>query len=202
MELQKINPVGVDLTGFGRRAFLKRACTLAIIVSLAPESILIAGCSMDKTETIGLINALIQACSNVIAVAVPGEPWIPEMQNAIAALKQAEAGWVGGGPVSVITSVLNTIVIVSSAIPQTAAYAPLIAIIVAGIEAVMAALPPSSQPAPTSVSAVPKVTPGPYVYTGMVKFQVHWYTRDKVGAFKKQFNKAAVQAGLPQAQLP
>lgn len=186
-----------------RRMFLKTSGTgLALVVVSPSLSLLLEGCSSTQ-DIEALINAVIAAASNIISVAEPGAPWIADMKAAIAALQQAETSWLGGAPLNILTSILNTIEIVASAIPETAAYAPLIDVVVAAIEAVLAAIPkPTTPVAAVSGIAVPQVQGGPYNHRDKVAFKVHRYLPGNPAAeFKKKFNDAAVKAGLGQAVI-
>lgn len=131
-----------------RRDFVKRVTAIGVVLIASPAALVMEGCTVNVTA---LLNTVLDAGEAIIKVAEPNAPWLQSFESALAALEQAEAQWSAGGAVQIVISALNTIEAVLAVIPVTAVYSPLIAVLVAGIEAVLTALFP--QPAPSRASA-------------------------------------------------
>lgn len=175
-------------TTLNRRLFLKTASATGTILVISP-AVLLDGCTGDSV--INLINVALQAAENVLAVVEPGAAWVSDFQAAIAALKTAEASWQAGGAVQIVINALNTLVAVTAVIPLTAAYSPLIDILVAGIEAVLAALPASTT---TTLSQ--------NAHYGHTQLKKPHLLQSKVGAFKQQWNDVVnANPALAKAKL-
>lgn len=173
-----------------RRMFLKSAGAAGATVAFLP-SLALEGCSVDVK---GLINTVIESVKGILAVAAPGAGWVADLTTALTALEQAEAQWTAGGAVTLVEDALNTISAVVAVVPLTAPYAPLVAILVAGIEAVLNAL------VPTTGAAAPAAR-RPNVYSGRVGLQKPHLFQTQVGAYKEQFNNQAKALGLTQAVI-
>jgi hypothetical protein len=166
-----------------RRQFGKSTVALLGFASLG-GTVLLDGCT--GSQVINEINVVLQQAAAVLAVAEPNAPWVAELKNAIAALMTAEQQWQNGGTVQVVIDVLNTIVAITAVIPITAVYSPLIDILVAGIEAVLAALPQSSNVG--GIRAQPSGNP----HIGKYAFPKHWYRSTPTASeFKSCWNAAA-----------
>ena len=144
------------------------------------------GCT--SSQVVSEVNTVLTEASNVLVVAEPNAPWVPQLQAAITALKTSEASWTSGGAVQDVINALNTVEAITAVIPMTAAYSPLIDVLVAGVEAVLAALPPS-----TSTAAV-KAVYNPHV--GQVKL-----SGKSAKAFTAQWNATAAAHGLVGATI-
>ena len=175
-----------------RREFAKKSALLAVATAtLALPGL--EGCTGNEVES--LINTVADSALNLIAVADPGASWITPLTNAVAALKQAETTWAAGGAVAIIEEALSTVEAVLAVIPITAVYAPLVAILVSGIDAVLNALPTT----PAATAALAKASMNPY--HGRVTLKKPHVFQTKVGAYKSQWNATAKQIGLPHAVL-
>jgi hypothetical protein len=176
-------------TTLNRRLFLKTASATGAIVMISPAALILDGC--DGSAVINLINVALQAAENVLAVVEPGAPWVGNFQAAITALKNAETTWQSGGAVQIVIDALNTLVAVTAVIPLTAVYSPLIDILVAGIEAVLAALP---------ASTTAKLSRNPHY--GHTQLKKPHLLQSKAGAFKQQWNDVVnANPALAKAKL-
>ena len=172
-----------------RRDFGKRSlATIATMVLASVITIPAIGCSVDVK---GLVNIVIESVEGILAVAAPGEAWAADLKAALTALQNAETQWTAGGAVALVEDALNTISAVVAVIPLTAPYAPLVAILVAGIDAVLNALSPAS--------ATPAVAGKLNVYTGRVALQKPHLFQTQVGAYRDQWNSQAKALGLTAA---
>lgn len=158
-------------------------CSLLLMGTLTVPT---TGCT--PTQVVAEVNVVIDQATNIIAVADPGASWLPELRQAVASLKAAEASWQGGGVINVVISSLNTVEAIVAVIPQTAAYAPLVAVLVAGIEAILVAFEP--QPAAVRANRAMVTNSNPYV--GRVKVS-------SVKDSRKQWN--AIVDANPQLAL-
>jgi len=122
-------------------AMMRMGSCLLIFVLIATSIpvVTVTGCS--GSSVLAEINIVLNEADNVIAAADPSAPWLQQLKNAVVALEGAETNWQNGGTVALVDDALNTIVVITGAIPLTAVYSPLIDVLVAGIEAVLAALP-------------------------------------------------------------
>jgi hypothetical protein len=145
------------------------------------------GC--NSSQVINEINVVLTETATVLSVADPNAAWVPELQKAVAALKTAEASWQSGSTVQLVIDALNTIEAITAVIPQTAAYSPLIDVLVAGIEAILAALPASTT-AKVSMNS----------HLGRYTLVKHWY-RTPAGNFKANWNDVAKARGLTNMLL-
>ena len=172
-----------------RRDFGKAA--LAVSVA-GPALLSIDGCS--TSTVVQDINVVLNEAENVLAVVASDAPWLPDFKAAIAALQTAEAGWNGGGDIQIVVDALNTLVAVTAVIPVTAAYSPLIDVLVAAVEAVLALLSATGN----TVSVRTTVAQNPHV--GAYKITHRW-GRTPAGDFKANWNSVANAHGLTQANL-
>lgn len=172
------------MNAINRRSFLKLSAGSVATAALVSGgtlsfSSLLAGCSVDAK---GLLNTLLTSLENIIKVADPGAGWITSLQSAITALQGAESQWEGGSPGAIVTSALNTVEDVLAVIPLTAPFAPLIAVAVSGIEAVISALTPGSS---TATANAVRANP----YRGRVKLAARSLRHPSYsGAYKAQWN--------------
>lgn len=177
-----------------RRNFLKSsASSLALVAVSAAVTLPLTGCD-NATD---ILNTVLNSADAILQVAQPGTAWAAQFHSAIVALESAEADWKAGSAVAIVISALNTLAAVASVVPISAPYSPLIDVLVAGIDAVLTALAPSN---PVAASAQLKLRATPNVHYGRVTLHKH-ILQTNVGAYKKQFNEAAIKAGLPQAKL-
>ena len=176
------------MENFSRRKFINGG-SLAVLSLGAVSTISLEGCS--TSSVINEINVVLQEAAAVLAVAEPGAAWVGELQKAIAALMSAEQQWQTGSTVQLVIDALNTIVAITAVIPLTATYSPLIDILVAGIEAVLAALPAS-----TSLKLAVENNP----HVGRVKIQRHWYHTPATD-FRDTWNTTAKERGLISAVI-
>lgn len=149
---------------------------LALGVGATAIVVPLAGCTGNQVET--AINTALQSAENILAVADPSAAWVTNFRDAVTALQAAETSWKGGGAIAIVESALNTLAAVSAVIPITAPYAPLIGIMVAGIDAVLSSLP---------ATAPALAAPNPY--RGMVKLKGRSPLHPThEGAYKAQWN--------------
>jgi hypothetical protein len=145
-----------------------------------------AGCSVSPAQIESSINVALQSAEAVLASAEPGASWVNPFKAAVTALQNAEASWKGGGAIPIVESALNTLASVSAVIPFTAPYAPLVAILVAGIDAVLSSLPVTATAGATL--AAPMTTP----YRGKAKLNGRSMLHPThEGAYKAQWNAVA-----------
>lgn len=167
-----------------RRSFIKVTTVGGLALTVSPALLLEEGCV--STGIVNLINDVLLAAANVLNVVEPGASWVGQFQAAIQALKTAEATWETGGAVTLVDDALNTILAIANVIPIAAPYAPLIAVLVAGIEMVLAALP-----IPTTTSLLKsKQTLNQSPYFGKIVIKPG-FLQTRAGAFKKEWNATA-----------
>jgi hypothetical protein len=178
-----------------RRSFLQRLASLtAIAIATGATTITIDGCSFNIKDA---INAVLNSALAVLKVAEPGASWTSSLQAAVTALQQAEASWQSGGAGAIVIDALNTIEAIIAVIPATAVYSPLVDILVAGIEAVVAAFgvksltPKASRTRATVVNSTH--------YRAVTLHQPGALHPTWQGAYKAQWNAKARALNLPQA---
>lgn len=155
-----------------RRQFLTQSTATATSLFLLP----MIGCADNAVK---ILNTVIDSAVAVLKVAEPGASWVANFSDAVNALKQAEASWQGGSAVTIVISALNTLATVAATIPLTEVYSPLIDILVAGIDAVLLALPQAAS-ARLSSQHNPRV--------GRVALKKPHMLESHVGVYKKQWN--------------
>lgn len=159
---------------------------LALGVGATAMVMPLAGCSVTPAQIESSINVALASAEGVLAVAEPGASWVNPFKDAVTALQNAETQWKGGGAVAIVESALNTLASVSAVIPFSAPYAPLVAILIAGIDAVLSSLPVTAT-AGMTVTA-PMSTP----YRGRVKLAGRsMFHPTHEGAYKAQWNGVA-----------
>jgi hypothetical protein len=159
---------------------------VALAAGASLSALSVSGCSVSASDIENSINVAIQSAEAVLAVAEPGASWVSSFSNAVTALEQAETQWKGGGAVAILESALNTLAAVSAVIPFSAPYAPLVGILVAGIDAVLSSLPVTASVGATV--AAPVTTP----YRGKVKLKGRSLLHPThIGAYKAQWNAVA-----------
>ena len=184
----------MELMKLSRRDFGRGAIGMLGASALGGAALL-EGC--NSGTVINDINVILQQAAAVLAVVEPNAPWVAEFKLAIAALMTAEQQWQTGGAVQIVIDALNAVVAVTAVIPLTAPYAPLIDILVAGIETVIAVLAPSPSPVvPANVKATRQGNPhvGAYAIP-------HRAFHSQTSTFKWCWNGKAKELNLPQAVL-
>lgn len=171
-----------------RRLFLTRTSKLALVLATAP-AILATGCTESVKD---LLNTVIDATAGLLKVVEPSASWFGPLQSALTALTASETDWMNGGGVQIIESALATVEAVLGAIPITAVYSPLIAILISGIDALLEKLYPAGK-APVAL----KVS----VYRGRVALKKPHALQSSSSAFRSQWNQATVVIGLPAAKI-
>lgn len=149
------------------------------------------GCT--SSQVVAEVNTVLTEATNILVIADPSATWVPQLQAAVTALKSAEAGWQSGGAVQDVISALNTVVAITSVIPVTAAYSPLIDVLVAGIESVLVALEPAGT---VSVAYAGRQNP----HLGRVML-VHHAFHNRATEFKTAWNDTAKDHGLQGALI-
>jgi hypothetical protein len=173
-----------------RRTLLKSAAAAGAL-ALLPIALPVAGCTFVAK---GLLNVVISAVQSILKVASSAS-WATELSNALAALVNAESTWETGGAAAIVIDALNTVEAVCAVIPLTAAFSPLIDVLVAGIEAVISYFAP--QPAPASNALGLASNP----HRRRVALNKPHFLETREGAFKAQWNQVAAGIGLPQAKI-
>jgi len=155
------------------------------------------GCTFNITDA---INTVLSSALAIIKVAEPGAAWVAPLASAIAALQQAETSWQSGGAATLVIDALNTIEAVLAVIPVTATYAPLISILVAGIEAVMAAFGLTAQLSAAASAKRPTIINSPYYGKTTLTAPNFWHP-SWTGAYRHQWNQECDTLRMPQARI-
>ena len=177
-----------------RREALKAGVAGAALAALAP-SFLLGGCTFSAK---GLLNAAIDAALAVLKVAEPGAAWVTEFSAAVTALENAEKSWTAGGAATIVVDALNTLEAITAAIPFTAVYSPLIDVLVAGIEAVMAAMGWTTTATARRYLAADGRS---YPHKKRTSLAEPHFLQTKIGAFKQQWNQVADGLQLTAAKI-
>jgi hypothetical protein len=177
--------------GWDSKPSKKLLSAVLAILFLTATTTPLQGCS--AATTVNEINTVLTEATNILTVADPTAPWAGQLKAAVAALKTAEAGWVGGGAVADVDAALNTIEAIVAVVPVTAAYAPLVDVLVAGVEAILAALP-----APTAASVSLAKASNPHLGRVVIKHRL-FHSRTK--EFKDAWNAAVEKQGLKGALI-
>jgi hypothetical protein len=179
-----------------RRQFGK-GISITIFAAMTPGIVVLEGCTLSMQEIENLINTALNAANAVLKVAEPGAPWVADFSAAITALEQAEASWKAGGTVAIVEAALNTLAAITAVIPITAVYSPLIDILVAGIDAVLSALPVTTtvaQPSPLATKVRAQVAAASITYDHHGRATIHnLFGKPTVGAFTSKWNGAVAK---------
>ena len=147
------------------------------------QSVGLIACNLTPSQIENEINTIVQEATSIIAVADPGVSWLADLTKATALLKVDEANWVKGGAVQDVINVLNDLEGVTALISPLVPYAALIAVLVAGIDAVLALLLPTpavsgtaAAPAAMSARAAPAANPwkGKATVTSAADSKAQW----------------------------
>jgi len=179
-----------------RRKFLKFITAISAALAVGATTVTIEGCTFNITDA---INTVLNSALAILKVAEPNASWAGPIANAIAALQQAETQWQSGGAAAIVIDALNTIEAVCAVIPVTAAYSPLIDILIAGIEAVMAAFGLTTQLSPAAMAKRPTVTNSPHY--GKVAIKTSFAHPTFQGAYKHLWNSTAQSLKLAVAEI-
>ena len=180
-----------------RRSFLKRlAGAIALALATGATTVTIDGCSFDIKSA---INTVLNSALAILKVAEPNATWTASLASAIAALQQAETNWQAGGAATIVIDALNTVEAVVAVIPITAPYAPLIDILVAGIEAVMSAFGLTKQLPPMAMSKRGVIVNSSHY--GRATISTSFAHPTWQGAYKHHWNAEPAALKLPQAQI-
>jgi len=180
-----------------RRQFITSiAKATAAAIMIGSTTVMVEGCTFDVKTA---LNTLLDSLNAILKVAEPNATWTSPLSNAIAALEQAESAWQSGSPAQVIVSALNTIEAVIAVIPVTASYAPLVDIIIAGIEAVMSALGLTFSLSGEDSRKRATVVNSPHFKATTIKTSALHPTW--TGAYKHQWNSECNTLKMPQAKI-
>jgi hypothetical protein len=199
-----------NILSFGASLLAVAMVPLLVTVEIVPPgavaltiaggaTISLAGCSAAQIEN--SVNTVLSSAEAIIKVADPAAPWLGSLASSIAALQQAEAQWKAGGPVAIIDSALNTVAAVLAVIPVTAVYAPLIGILVAGIEECLALIPQPTQAAQAAALTAHAMVASANPYHGRVALNKPHVFQSATGAYKAQWNATATALNLAQAKI-
>lgn len=181
-----------------RRKFLvKFAQATAAALAVGATTVTIEGCTFNITDA---INTVLNSALAILKVAEPGATWAAQLASAIAALQQAETTWQAGGAATIVIDALNTIEAVLAVIPETAAYAPLIDILFAGIEAVMSAFGLTAQLSRAAAAKRQGIVNSPHYKAATLNGPSFLHPTWQ-GAYNAQWNTKAKAIGLPQAEI-
>lgn len=170
------------------KAWAMVSLTVLATVAVAP----LTGCTVSQAQVVADGHAVSTALLSVAKIEAVTNPQAAEnLTTASNALLAATSNWKPGSAVADINAAANAVEIVLAAIPQTAVFAPLVAIAVAALDVLIA----NTNSANPSVSAVANV------YRGKAHIH-HRFGRSKEGDFKAAWN-AAVKANpaLASAKL-
>ena len=169
-----------------RRNLLKSLGALATLAALP-----IAACSFSVT---GMLSTVISALSAILSYAGAGQSWLPQVQQVLAQLQTELAAWQAGtGTMATLEQILNDALPILALIPLTAAYAPLIALVVSAIESIINYF--------GSASAKIKLAQMQNPYFGRIALNKPHFAQTYQGAFKEQFTSTAIGIGLPQCKI-
>ena len=172
-----------------RRIFLRRLiAATSLAIASGATTVTIAGCSFSVK---GVLNVIISAVQGLLKV-IPASALATSLSNALNALVQAEATWTSGGAPAVIIDALNTLEAVVAVIPFTAAYSPLIDVLVAGVEAVINYFVPAT-------ATVTAKFDNPH--RGRVQLAQPHFLESHQAAIAKQWNDACDATGLVAAKI-
>jgi hypothetical protein len=171
----------------------------AIVVS--PSILMQTGCAFNTADA---INAVLNSGLAILKVVEPGSALATQLSDAISALQQAEATWQTGGTSTIVVDALNTIEAVIAVIPVTASYAPLVDILVAGIETVMSAFgvtpTVSMARSPSRGNKRALIVNSPHFNAVRLNGPSFRHPTWQ-GAYRNQWNTKAKAIGLSQAQI-
>lgn len=170
-----------------RRFFIKSATAGVATLGFAP-SLLLTGCAFSVE---GMLNTIISAAMGVLQYVDPS--LASGIQKAVTDVQTAITNWKNTGVVADLEQALNALVVIMGDIPLTAVYAPLVGLIVSGVEAVINYF--GSAQAKAKLAAIRNGYVGMIPLTPPHAFQTHQ------GAFKAQFNALAKSLGLTKAVI-
>ena len=142
-----------------RREALKLGAGSFALVAAGPALLSLTGCPATTVEN--EINTVLQEAIGIIAIADPGLSWLAAFSKATALLKMDEANWIKGGAVQDVINVLTDLQGVCALISPLVPYAQLVAVLVAGTNALLALLLPAP-PAPVAM-AMARRNPNPWI---------------------------------------
>ena len=130
------------------------------LIGVSAVALSTTGCTPAQLEN--EVNTILQEATGIIAVADPGVSWLADFQKATNLLKVDEANWIKGGAVQDVINVLTDLEGVTALISPLVPYASLITVLVAGIDAALAALLPAPSTASATMSARVQSAPNPW----------------------------------------
>jgi hypothetical protein len=179
-----------------RRVFLKLSSSGVAVAVITPASLLTTGCSFSVLST---LNVITEAIEEILAYVGNTQPWVTALQKALVNLQQAIATWKAGGTEAIVIDALNTLEDVTAVIPFTAAYSPLIDLIVSGIEAIINYFIPQSSSMQFTKPRAESLK-NPHIGRVVLKTPSLFHPT-YAGAFKAQYNDLAVGIGLSQLRI-
>lgn len=111
-------------------------CSLLLCAVMSAPTVAMTGCTVSAAQIEANINLISQQAASILSQ-IGDTAIAADITAGVEKLKEAEAAWKGGGAVQDIISALNILEIAVGAVPLTAAYSPLVDVIVAGIEFIL-----------------------------------------------------------------
>lgn len=157
--------------------------TIAAILLIGTFPVLVAGCAPSTSQIAADGQAVATALLSIANIEAVSNPQLAQnLTTAANALSAATANWKTGGSVAILNNAANAVEIALAAIPQTAAIAPLVAVAVAALDAIIANINPTSSAKDTVRVA--------NLYRGEAHIHHRW-GRSIEGDFKAAWNMAA-----------
>jgi hypothetical protein len=177
-----------------RRQALTSIAKVGALTLVAPSMF---GCAFNVKDS---LTTIISAISGILSYVGNTQPWAATLQAALAKLQATVATWTTGTPAAIVLDILDSIEAVLGAIPLTAIYSPLIDLIVTAIEAIVNYY---AQNSPASVVKLmqKRLSAPRNPRIGRVALKTPHVLQSPQGAWKQQYNDAAVGIGLPQLKV-
>lgn len=169
-----------------RRSFLKSSATA--IVALPFASTLLVGCSSADLKN--YLNVALDSLVSILSLTNSTDSWYAGLVSAINALKATEGTWTAGTVTADIEAALKTAEAVLAVIPVTAAYSPLIDLVVTAIDTIL-----SLFVKPSPAVSVKAKTSNPH--RNRVSLKKPGTLQSKIEAYRQQYNDIVVGLQLP-----
>ena len=172
-----------------RRQFGRSLAGASALVAAGPSLIALQGCTPGQVEN--EINTIAEEAVGIIAVADPSLTWFADFSKYESLIKVDEANWIKGGAVQDVINVLTDLQGVCALISPLVPYAQLVAVLVAGTNAVLALLLPN----PPVPAAMAQMARNPNLWIGLAHVRSAKDSREQWNNICKA-NPALAQAVL------
>jgi hypothetical protein len=177
---------------------MKDVATGGVVLAVGPALFSMEGCTISAATLKNYLNAALESAEKILSLSSSTDSWYTDLSAAITALEATESSWDGSTAVTAVVSALDTVEAVLAVIPATSGYSALIARLVSAIELILTTFVKTTK---TKMNLKALAMENPYRGLVPLKDPTFLQRRNKLVAYKAQWNDLATGLGLAKAKL-